>query len=108
MEDGELTDGKGRKVDFKNTIIIMTSNIGSDELTNRAAKIGFSLSKDELDEAEEAYEEKKLQVLEKMKEHFRPEFINRLDGVLVFRPLNHEQIKQIVKLHIAQIEERLS
>lgn len=108
MEDGELTDGKGRKVDFKNTIIIMTSNIGSDELTNRAAKIGFSLSKDELSEAEMAYEEKKAQVLEKMKEHFRPEFINRLDGVLVFRPLTHEQIKQIVKLHIAQIEERLS
>ncbi|MDP4008257.1 MAG: ATP-dependent Clp protease ATP-binding subunit [Candidatus Peregrinibacteria bacterium] len=108
MEDGELTDGKGRKVDFKNTIIIMTSNIGSEELTNKAAKIGFSLSKDELNEAEEAYEEKKAQVLEKMKEHFKPEFINRLDGVLVFRPLTHDQIKQIVKLHIAQIEERLS
>lgn len=108
MEDGELTDGKGRKVDFKNTIIIMTSNIGSEELTNKAAKIGFSLSKDELSEAEEAYEEKKAQVLEKMKEHFKPEFINRLDGVLVFRPLTHEQIKQIVNLHIAQIEERLS
>jgi ATP-dependent Clp protease ATP-binding subunit ClpC len=108
MEDGELTDGKGRKVDFKNTIIVMTSNIGSEELTNKAAKIGFSLSKDELAEAEEAYEEKKAQVLEKMKEHFKPEFINRLDGVLVFRPLKHEHIKKIVKLHVAQIEERLS
>jgi len=108
MEDGELTDGKGRKVDFKNTIIIMTSNIGSDELTNKAAKIGFSLTKDEMHQAEEEYEEKKAQVMEKMKEHFRPEFINRLDGVLVFRPLTHDQIKSIVKLHIAQIEERLS
>ena len=108
MEDGELTDGKGRKVDFKNTIIVMTSNIGAAELTNKAAKIGFSLSKNDLEEAEEEYEEKKAQVLEKMKEHFRPEFINRLDGVFVFRPLTHDQIKSIVKLHIAIIEERLS
>lgn len=107
LEDGVLTDSKGRKVDFKNTIIIMTSNIGADQLTERAAPIGFDLDKDELLKAEAAFEEKKEQVLDELKKNFRPEFINRVDKVIVFEPLTHDNIKDIVKLQISDLEVRL-
>ncbi len=107
LEDGVLTDSKGRKVDFKNTIVVMTSNIGADQLTERAAPIGFTLEADELEKAEEAYDEKREQVLEELKKHFRPEFLNRVDKVVVFDPLTHENIKDIVKLQVSDLQERL-
>ncbi len=107
LEDGVLTDSKGRKVDFKNTIIVMTSNIGADQLTERAAPIGFTLEADELEKAEEAYDEKREQVLEELKKHFRPEFLNRVDKVVVFDPLTHDNIKDIVKLQIGDLQNRL-
>jgi len=107
LEDGILTDSKGRKVDFKNTIIVMTSNIGADQLTERAAPIGFTLEADELEKAEEAYDQKREQVLGELKKHFRPEFLNRVDKVVVFDPLTHEHIKDIVKLQIADLQKRL-
>jgi len=107
LEDGVLTDSKGRKVDFKNTIIVMTSNIGADQLTERAAPIGFSLEADELEKAEEAYDQKRTQVLEELKKHFRPEFLNRVDKVVVFDPLTHANIKDIVSMQIEDLQKRL-
>ncbi len=104
MEDGYLTDAKGRRVNFRNTIIIMTSNIGMAEL-NRQAAIGFKL-KNESD-IEQRYEEIKSQIMDKLKEHFRPEFLNRLDKVVVFRPLNKEDVKKIVQLQINKLSTRL-
>ncbi|MBI5754755.1 ATP-dependent Clp protease ATP-binding subunit [Candidatus Peregrinibacteria bacterium] len=107
LEDGHLTDAKGRRVDFRNTIIIMTSNIGADQLTKKASRIGFNLATDELKKAEEEFDEKKEEILAELKECFRPEFLNRIDKVIVFQPLTHENIKDIVKLHVAMLSERL-
>jgi ATP-dependent Clp protease ATP-binding subunit ClpC len=108
LEDGYLTDGKGRQVNFRNTTIIMTSNIGADKLTEKAASIGFSLSDNAAQEAEKSFEQQKGLVLEDLKKHFRPEFLNRIDKVIVFNPLTHENVKAIVKLLIAKLQERLS
>lgn len=107
MEDGEITDAKGRRVDFKNTIIIMTSNIGADKLTNKASKIGFDLATEELEKAEKDYAEMQEMVKGDLKDFFSPEFLNRLDQVIVFRALTHENLKAIVKLQIAELQQRL-
>lgn len=108
LEDGELTDAKGRKVNFKNTIIIMTSNIGAEKLTEKASSMGFDLKVEELKEAEKNYEAMKEDTLNSLKEHFRPEFLNRIDKIVVFRALTHEDIKSIVELHVGYLQERLS
>ncbi len=107
LEDGELTDAKGRKVDFKNTIIIMTSNIGAKKLTEKAAPIGFATSTDEQLKATEDFEAMKTEILKDLKDHFRPEFLNRIDKVIVFRALTNSDIKKIVKLHLEYLEKRL-
>lgn len=107
LEDGELTDAKGRRVDFKNTIIVMTSNIGAKRLTEKAAPIGFS-TKDELrSKAEEDFEAMKEDILKELKDHFRPEFLNRVDKVIVFHALTSEHIKEIVKLNLGYLQRRL-
>jgi ATP-dependent Clp protease ATP-binding subunit ClpC len=106
MEDGCLTDGKGKKVDFTNTIIVMTSNIGAEKLTKQAAKIGFKTEEDA--SVEKEYEEKKKEVLKELKEHMRPEFLNRLDHIIVFNPLSQKEIRKIVDLHIGKLADRLS
>lgn len=108
LEDGCLTDGKGRKVDFKNTIVILTTNIGARQLTESAGPIGFTLEADELKRAEQAFEDRKSDILKELKDHFRPEFINRLDKIIVFHPLNHNHLRQIVKLLISDLEKRLN
>lgn len=108
FEDGYLTDAKGKKVDFRNTIIIMTSNIGAKQLTKEAGKIGFALSTDTLKEAEHNFDEKKEQVLKEMKDFFRPEFLNRIDKTIVFRPLTNESIQEIVKIHLEELNDRLA
>ncbi|HLD07484.1 MAG TPA: ATP-dependent Clp protease ATP-binding subunit [Candidatus Peribacterales bacterium] len=107
MEDGCLTDGKGKKVDFTNTIIVMTSNVGAAKLTKQAAKIGFKLSDDSAKTEEAEYEEKRQEVLKELKEIMRPEFLNRLDHVIVFNPLHQDDIQKIVELHIGKLAERL-
>jgi len=107
LEDGVLTDSKGRAIDFKNCIIIMTSNIGAKKLTERAAPIGFDLPVQEIEQAERDYSRIKDEVLSELKETFRPELLNRIDKVVVFRPLSHSDIKEIVKLHIGYLQERL-
>lgn len=108
LEDGELTDAKGRKVDFKNTIVIMTSNIGAKKLTEKAAPIGFASDTKEEQQATADFEEMKKEILKDLKDHFRPEFLNRVDKTIVFRALTNTDIRKIVKLHLGYLEDRLS
>jgi len=105
MDDGRLTDGQGRTVDFKNTVVIMTSNAGSSEL-KRAVRIGFSARKGEdiLDEQHEAMRSK---AMEGLKQMFRPEFINRIDQIVVFHSLGKAALYRIVDLLLAQVRVRL-
>jgi ATP-dependent Clp protease ATP-binding subunit ClpC len=106
MEDGQLTDGQGKTVDFRNTIIVMTSNIGADKLTKEAGKIGFKLGDDARRE-EQIYEEKRQEVLRELKDHFKPEFLNRIDHTIVFNALSQENIRKIVQLHVDKLASRL-
>lgn len=106
LEDGELTDAKGRKVDFKNTIIVMTSNIGAKKLTEKAAPIGFG-QPEEREKAEEDFGAMKDEILKELKDHFRPEFLNRIDKTVVFHALTSENIKEIVKLHLGHLQNRV-
>lgn len=107
MEDGYLTDAKGRKVDFRNTLLVMTSNIGAEILTESASKIGFSMKASEVQKKEEDFLEKSQLVQDELKKHFRPEFLGRLDRVIVFKPLNAESITHIVSLHLSDLSQRL-
>lgn len=102
MEDGELTDAKGRNVDFKNTIIIMTSNLGTDILTKQAV-IGFNKSSN----LDEKYEKLESSVKETVEKHFKPEFLNRLDKIIIFKPLDKAVIKKIVELELEKLKKRL-
>lgn len=104
MEDGYITDAKGRKVNFRNTIIIMTSNIGMAEL-NRHAAIGFKTNENNL---EDKYESVKKHVMDRLKDSFQPEFLNRLDKIIVFRPLGQENIRQIVERQLRELKLRLA
>ncbi|MCF7845926.1 MAG: ATP-dependent Clp protease ATP-binding subunit [Candidatus Peribacteraceae bacterium] len=106
LEDGYLTDARGRRTDFRNTIIVMTSNIGAERMTTQAGKIGFAVGS-ELRDAKAEFEEVKSDVLNKLEENFRPEFLNRVDKVVVFEPLTSDEIKEIVKLHLSDLEQRL-
>ena len=106
MEDGHLSDAKGRQVDFKNAIIIMTSNVAADVL-NRDTSLGFSLTRDEAKGEEEAYKEMKTKILAELKHTFRPEFLNRLDNIVVFKRLSKKEIRMIVDLHLNDVQERL-
>ena len=107
FDDGHLTDSKGRKVDFRNTIIIMTSNVGS-ELIQNGGNVGFSLASDEVSGDTERYDWMKMKVMEQVKKVFRPEFINRLDHSLVFHPLTLENIKNIVDLQLNDLRHNLA
>ena len=106
MEEGHLADAKGHKVDFRNAIIIMTSNVGAD-LIKRQTGFGFQLGRDESVEEQSAYAEMRKKLLDSLKRVFRPEFINRLDSVIVFRALNREDINTIVSLELDKVGERL-
>jgi len=106
MEEGHLSDAKGHKVDFRNAIIVMTSNIGAD-MIKRQSSLGFTLTLDEEQKEQEAYEDMRKKLMDSLKRVFRPEFINRLDNVIVFRALAREHIRQIVSLEIEKVAERL-
>jgi ATP-dependent Clp protease ATP-binding subunit ClpB len=93
LDDGRLTDGQGRTVDFKNTVVIMTSNLGSDIIQDK--------------HEESQYEQMKSMVMSVVGQHFRPEFINRVDDIVVFHPLGREQIKSIALIQLAGLRERL-
>jgi ATP-dependent Clp protease ATP-binding subunit ClpC len=107
FDDGHLTDAKGRRVDFRNTIIVMTSNIGA-ELIRKESTIGFVSRTDETKAAQLSYERMKEKLLEELKKTFRPEFLNRIDGVVVFHALSKEHICQIVDLMLSQIRVQLA
>ena len=102
LEDGKLTDSQGRMVDFKNTVIIMTTNLGSRDIS-KGVGLGFSMG----DDVEGSYDRMKMKVNEELKQHFRPEFLNRLDDVIVFHQLTRPEILQIVELMITSLDERL-
>jgi ATP-dependent Clp protease ATP-binding subunit ClpC len=106
MEEGHLSDARGRKVDFRNAIVVMTSNIGAD-MIKRQSSLGFALKRDEEVEEKLAYDEMRKKLMDSLKRVFRPEFVNRLDSVIVFRSLNRENIKQIVELELAKVAIRL-
>jgi ATP-dependent Clp protease ATP-binding subunit ClpC len=106
MDDGRLTDGQGRTVDFKNTVVIMTSNVGSSEL-KRAARIGFTNNKDEAEARNEQQEVMRSKAIAGLKQAFRPEFINRIDQIVVFQSLGKSELYQIVDLLLKQVRERL-
>jgi len=106
MEEGQLTDAKGRKVDFRNAIIVMTSNIGAD-LIKRDGEFGFNLVRDEDQEEKYAYDEMRKKLLDALKKAFRPEFINRLDSVVVFHALNREHIRKIADMELSKVAQRL-
>ena len=93
LDDGRLTDGQGRTVDFRNTVVVMTSNLGSDIIQRLAG--------------EENYEQMKAAVMAEVGNHFRPEFINRIDEVVVFHPLAREQIRGIAEIQLGQLRRRL-
>jgi len=102
LEDGRLTDSQGRVVDFKNTVIIMTTNLGTRDIA-KGMNLGFSMTTD----AGGSYERMKSKVQDELKQHFRPEFLNRIDDVVVFHTLSQEEIVRIVDLMIARLDDRL-
>jgi len=106
MEDGYLSDAKGRKVDFRNTIIIMTSNVGADVI-NRDISLGFTVRSDEAKTAQREYDSMKDKVLQELKKTFRPEFLNRLDAVIVFHSLMTTHIRQIADLMLKRVRTQL-
>ena len=107
MEEGHLSDAKGHKVDFRNAIIVMTSNIGADVI-KRQSNLGFALKRDEETEEKLSYEDMRKKLNESLKRAFRPEFINRVDAVVIFRALNKEDIRKIVSLELDKVAERLT
>jgi ATP-dependent Clp protease ATP-binding subunit ClpC len=102
MEEGKLTDSFGRAVDFKNTILIMTSNLGTQMVKNQSS-LGFGVRSDEAD-----YESMKKQLKEELEKEFRPEFLNRVDDVIIFRPLNREDLTHIIDIELARVKQRLA
>ncbi|MFC1987622.1 ATP-dependent Clp protease ATP-binding subunit [Chloroflexota bacterium] len=107
FDDGHLTDAKGRRVDFRNSIIVMTSNIGAEDILKKST-IGFAPQGDETKTQQRSHESMKEKLLVKLKKHFKPEFLNRIDGVVVFHALNKEHIRQIVDLMLATVTQQLA
>jgi ATP-dependent Clp protease ATP-binding subunit ClpC len=107
LEDGHLTDAKGRRVDFRNTVIIMTSNVGAQQLT-KDGSIGFRAGGGDAAVAAANYDRMKDKVLSELKNTFRPEFLNRIDATVVFRQLTREEIRKIVDLLLVRVKDQLA
>jgi len=105
LEDGRLTDSKGRTVDFKNTLLIMTSNIGSKVIEKGGGGLGFEFSGDSVEDSQ--YNRIKSLVNEELKQYFRPEFLNRLDEIIVFRQLTKNEVKEIAEIMLQEVFARL-
>src|SRR5690606_26689396 len=101
LEEGRLTDGQGRVVDFKNTVIIMTTNLGTKDITG--GPVGFTIE----GSAEQDYASMRAKVVEELKKHFKPEFLNRVDETIVFPQLSQDELLQIVELFVKRLKERL-
>ncbi|MEX0787443.1 MAG: ATP-dependent Clp protease ATP-binding subunit [Anaerolineales bacterium] len=106
MEEGPLADARGRRVDFRNAIVVMTSNIGA-ELIRQTSSLGFNIQRDVEVEEKYAFDEMRKKLMEALRKAFRPEFVNRVDGIIVFHALTRGQIAQIVDLELAKVSERL-
>lgn len=103
LEDGRLTDSKGRTVDFRNTVVIMTSNVGAQQI-QRESSIGFRITKSEAD----SYQAMKEKVIEELKRTFRPEFLNRIDEIIVFHALNRQHISAIIEIMLKELRQQLA
>ena len=106
LDDGRLTDSQGRMVNFKNTVVIMTSNIGARLITDKNT-LGFTIANNQKEETQKEYEAIKKDVMGELKKEFRPEFINRIDEIIVFHKLDEEDIKQIIDIMLSQVTKRL-
>ncbi|HLV43491.1 MAG TPA: AAA family ATPase, partial [Aggregatilineales bacterium] len=106
MEEGHLSDARGRMVDFRNAIIVMTSNVGA-EVIKRGVNLGFELPRDAADAQNTEYEEMRKKLMDSLRRQFRPEFLNRVDGIIVFRALTRDDIVQILDLLMSRVGERL-
>jgi ATP-dependent Clp protease ATP-binding subunit ClpC len=102
MEEGRLTDNVGRTIDFKNTILIMTTNIGAQQITGKVSGLGFGKK-----DAETTYEKMKETLKQEMENNFRPEFLNRVDDIIVFRSLTKEDLKHIIDIELSKVSKRL-
>lgn len=108
LDDGRLTDSKGRMVDFKNTILIMTSNVGATKINKKNHQVlGFGTNKDKEEEIKDQYDKMKESIMGELKQKFKPEFLNRIDDIIVFHPLEEYHIYEIVKLMTREVIERL-
>lgn len=107
LDEGRLTDSKGRTVDFRNTVIIMTSNLGAQHLKPSAAVMGFTAAADEKTDKKQAFAKAKKDILHDVKGFFRPEFLNRIDEILVFKPLEEKDLRQIVAILLRDLTKRL-
>ena len=108
LDDGRLTDSKGRMVDFKNTILIMTSNVGATKINKKNHQaLGFGTNKDKEEETKDQYDKMKESIMGELKQKFKPEFLNRIDDIIVFHPLEEYHIYEIVKLMTREVIERL-
>ena len=106
LDDGRLTDAQGRTVNFKNTVIIMTSNVGARMITDKST-LGFSMNTGSKEESQKEYENIKKDVMGELKKQFRPEFINRIDEIIVFHKLSDEDVEQIINIMLGQVAKRL-
>ena len=107
LEDGRLTDSQGRTVNFKNTVIIMTSNIGARLITDKKM-LGFTQAGNKTEEENKEYEQTKKEVMEALKKELRPEFINRIDEIIVFHKLTDDEISKIIDIMLKEVTNRLS
>ncbi len=107
MEEGHLSDARGRMVDFRNTIIVMTSNVGAD-MIKRQSQLGFQVPRDEAIAEEQSYEEMSKKLMDSLRRAFRPEFLNRVDAIIVFRSLNKQEITEIVDILLERVRHRLT
>lgn len=107
MEDGHLSDAKGRRVDFRNALILMTSNIGA-KLIQGGNRLGFVINRDDQESRDNDYDSMKAKVIDALKKTFRPEFINRLDGIMVYRSLSRDEISQIVEIQLKPLRLQLA
>ena len=108
LDDGRITDSQGRTVDFKNTVIVMTSNIGAKALTDAGAKLSVDAGdKKAAEDADKAYEQAKETVMEELRRTFRPEFLNRIDDIIVFRALTEQDIEEVARRMLKTVANRM-
>ena len=107
LDDGRITDSQGRTVDFKNSVIVMTSNIGAKSLTTAGSRLGFSDAQDGADDAEQKFQQAKETVMSELRQTFRPEFLNRIDDIIVFRSLNEEDIREVARRMLNTVSARM-